>query len=44
MDLAQYVGLASYVVLVWDHIDTFADEVSMVYTCQTLVLDSLRLN
>ncbi len=24
----QYVGLASYVILIWDHIDTFADEVS----------------
>jgi len=24
----QYVGFASFVVLVWDHIDTFADEVS----------------
>lgn len=24
----KYVGFASFVILVWDHIDTFADEVS----------------
>ena len=26
--MIQYVGLASYVVLLWDHVDTFPDEVS----------------
>jgi len=30
---SQYVGLASYVILIWDHMDTFADEVSYKTVC-----------
>jgi len=29
--LIKYVGFASFVVLIWDHIDTFADEVEYAW-------------
>jgi Family of unknown function (DUF6533) len=29
MRVAQYMGFAAFTMLIWDHIDTFADEVSI---------------